>query len=174
MDALSGLSDYGERARCAVPEILKLLDEPGPVSGVGMKQAVNAALWQIAPEKIGRPIVVEDSTPMIANGVTTQALTLLFLGGRRTLIPAGRTVPAVAECWDGEPKADLMLYRGPEGSEDIGHFLGHFEVLGLPKSGRVNVSALCVVAEGRIVLCARDKNREEFLEIRRVGQEPAG
>jgi hypothetical protein len=36
-------------------------------------------------EKIGKPLVVEDATPMITNGVTAQALKLIFYGqGRRS------------------------------------------------------------------------------------------
>jgi len=40
--------------------------------------------------------------------------------------------------------------------------------LDLPASDNLNVSTLCVVANGKIILCARDNHRDEFLAIRRV------
>jgi len=41
----------------------------------------------------------------------------------------------------------------------------------LPASVDLNVSTLCVIADGRIILCARDNTRNLFLEIRRVDNE---
>jgi len=172
-NALSGLSRFGGRARPAVPKILKMLDDPGMVGSDSITQQVQTALWQIAPEKVGKPLVVEDATPMIADGVTTQALKLMFLGKRQTLIPPGRPVPAVAQYWNSDPRPRLTLYRGSSASEDTDHFLGHFEVLDLPASDNLNVSTLCVVANGQIILCARDNHRDVFLEIRRVETEGA-
>jgi len=65
----------------------------------------------------------------------------------------------------------LTLYRGASAPEAKEHFLGHFEVLDLPSSANLNISTLCVVANGQIILCARDNNRDLFLEIRRVENE---
>ena len=96
-NALNGLDRFGGRARPAVPEILKMLGDPGMVGGDSITQQVQTALWRIAPEKVGKPLVVEDTTPMIADGVTTQALKLMFRGKRQTLIPPGRRVPAIAQ-----------------------------------------------------------------------------
>ena len=104
---------------------------------------------------------------MISDGVTAQALKLMFLGKRQTLIPPGRSIPAIAQYWNSDPRPRLSLYRG-SGSEDADHFLGHFEVLGLPALESLNISTLCVVVNGQIILCARDNTREEFLSIRRV------
>ena len=92
----------------------------------------------------------------------------MFHGRRQTLIPAGRPVPAVAQYWSSDPRPGLTLYRGPGDSEDADLLLGHFEVANLPESSTLNVSTLCVVANGQIILCARDNQRETFLEIRRV------
>ncbi len=167
-NALVGLSNFGGRARPAVPEILKMLNDPGMVGTNSITQQVETALWRIAPEKAGKPLVVEDATPMIANGVTTQALKLISHGKRQTLIPTGRLVPATAQYWSSDPRPRLTLYRGASGSEETDHFLGHFEVLDLPASGDLNVSTLCVIANGQIILCARDNHRDAFLEIRRV------
>lgn len=110
---------------------------------------------------------------MIANGATIQALKLIFRGKRQTLIGPGRPVPAIAQYWNSDPRRRLTLYRGASASEDTDHFLGHFEVLDLPASDNLNVSTLCIVANGQIILCARDNRRDVFLEIRRVETDAA-
>lgn len=134
-------------------------------------QQVETTLWRIAPEQVGKPLVVEGATPMMGNGLTTQALKLLFYGERKTLIPSGKRVPAVAQYWSSDPRPNLTLYRGPDTSDGLDHFLGQFEVLDLPDNANLNVSTLCVVADGTIILCARDNSRERFLGIRRVSAE---
>ncbi|MBI2929748.1 MAG: HEAT repeat domain-containing protein [Verrucomicrobia bacterium] len=170
-NALAGLSNFGGRARSAVPDIVRMLNDPGMVGSDSITQQVETALWRIAPEKVGKPLVVEDATPMIANDTTIQALKLIFHGKRQTLIPPGRPVPAIAQYWNSDPRPRLTLYRGASASEDTDHFLGHFEVLGLPASDNLNVSTLCIVANEQIILCARDNHRDVFLEIRRVETE---
>jgi len=173
-NALTALSNFGSRARPAVPEILKMLDDPGMIGSSRIKDQVETTLWRIAPESVGKPLVVEEATPMIANGLTTEALKLTFYGKRETLIPPGKPVPAVAQYWSSDPRPRLTLYRGasePDGKE---HCLGQFEVMDLPSSADVadlNVSTLCVIANGQIILCARDNRRDLFLEIRRVEDE---
>lgn len=172
-NALVGLSHFGGRARPAVPTILNMLNDPGMVGSSSITRQVETTLWRIAPEKVGRPLVVEDATPMIANGMTIQALKLVFHGERRTLIPPGRPVPAIAQYWNKDPRPRLTLYRGAGASEDADHFLGHFEVSDLPVSDNLNVSTMCVVANGQIILCARDNHRDVFVAIRRVEAEAA-
>jgi hypothetical protein len=167
-NALVGLSQFGWRARSAVPEILKMLNDPGMVGGNSITQQVETALWRISPEKIGKPLVVENETPMIVNGVTSQALKIMFRGKRLTLIPSGHSVPTMVQYWSSDPRPWLTLYRGADSSEDADHFLGHFEVLDLPAADSLNISTLSVVADGRIFLCARDNGQDRFLEIRRV------
>ena len=108
---------------------------------------------------------------MIGDGLTTQALKLLFHGERKTLIPPGKRVPAVAQYWSSDPRPRLTLYRGADAPDGREHFLGQFEVMGLPALANLNVSTLCVIADGQIILCARDNSRERFLEIRRVAAE---
>jgi hypothetical protein len=92
--------------------------------------------------------VVEEATPMIGNGVTTEALKLTYYGERKTLIPPGTPVPAVAQYWSSSPRPRLTLYRGASAPDGKEHFLGAFEVLDLPASGNLNVSTLCVIADG--------------------------
>ena len=75
--------------------------------------------------------------------------------------------------WNSDPRPRLTLYQGGSSSEDTDHFLGQFEVLDLPASNNLNVSTLCVVSNGQIILCSRDNHRDKFLEIRRVEAEGA-
>jgi len=49
--------------------------------------------------------------------------------------------------------------------------LGHFEVLLPTPATNVNVEVIYIVDERRILLCSRDHNRQEFLELRRVETE---
>jgi len=165
-----GLSMYGRRATEAVAEIQKMVDDPGTLGEESIQPQVELAVWRIAPEKTGKALVVEDATPMISNGVTSQALKILSGGRRMTYIPTGHPVPAGAQYFSSDPRSGLMLYRGADDSDAADRFLGRFEVLDLPASDGVNVSTLCVVAEGKIWLCARDNDRHRFLEVRRVAQ----
>src|ERR1041385_620862 len=64
-NALVGLENFGARARPTVPEILKMLNDPGMVGSTSITQAVQTALWRIAPEKVGKPLVVEEAASMI-------------------------------------------------------------------------------------------------------------
>jgi hypothetical protein len=161
-NAVVGMERYGCRARSVVPDLQEALkDEP-------IRPAVETALWRIAPEKVGKPLVVEESTPIIAQGVTTEALKVTFYGKRQTLIPAGKSVPVLAQYWNSDPRPRLTFYRSASPPEGKDHFLGEFEVMDVPSSANVNISTLCVIADGRIILCARDNTRNLFLEIRRV------
>jgi hypothetical protein len=127
-------------------------------------------LWRIAPEKVGKPQVVEDATPIIANGVTTEAVQVEFKGQRRTLIPSGTAVPAIRQFWNSDPRPRLALYRVAGGPEAKEQFLGQFEVIVQPPADAesLNVSTLCVIVDGTIFLCARENHQDQFLEVRRV------
>lgn len=167
-NALVGLSLMGARARPAVPEILKMTNDTGMVGTSPIRGQVELALWRIAPEKVGKPIVVEDATPLIAHGVTTDAIKFLFYGEHKTLIPAGKSVPVLAQYWNSDPRPRLTLFRDGHAPDPGDHLLGEFEVMDVGSEENVNISTLCVVADGRIILCARDNRRDMFLEIRRV------
>jgi hypothetical protein len=168
-NALVGLEGFGSRARPIVPEIEKMLNDPGMVGTHSITQAVNTALWRIAPDKVGKPLVIEVATPMITNGVTSEAVKFLFHGKRETLVAVGTAVPVVRQYWSSDPRPRLTVYRGASAADGKEQLLGEFEVMDVPPSANINISTLCVVADGRIVLCARDNTRELFLEIRRVG-----
>jgi len=165
-NALNGLGRFGGRARSAVPEILKMLDDPGMVGTDSIIPQVTVTLWHIAPEQVGRPLVIEDPTPMITNGVTAQALKAVFDGKRRAIIRPGRAVPILGQYWNSDPRPRLTLYRGDLEAND--HFLGDFEVLDVPASDSPNITTLFVLADGKLFLCARDPGRNQFLEARRV------
>ncbi len=169
-NALVGLGSFGDRARPSVPAILAMLNDPGMVGTSSITQAVKTALWRIAPEQVGNPLLVETDTPIITNGITSGELKFQFKGERRTLLRAGRSVPAVAQFWNRDPRPEFTLYRSPNQTETGDQLLGHFEVLDVPQSQSVNVSTLCVIANGQLFLCARDNNGEVFLEIRRVNE----
>ena len=167
--ALSGLGRMGSRARPFVPEILKRLDDEGMLGRTPIRTQVETTLWRIAPEQVGKPIVVAPSAPMLTNGVLAQALVAFDNGRRRILIPAGKTVPRVAQHWNSEPPSPLSIYRSENGDEATDHFLGDFEVLGLPKPPEsINAPYLCIITEENIYLGVRDYNRKIFLEIRRM------
>ena len=168
-NASGALSKFGRRAQSAVPELLEAINDPATQGYKGLKEQLETALWRIAPEKVGKPIVVEDNTPMVMDGATTAAVDVVFNGERRTLIRPGRTIPCLAQFWDSEPRGPLSLFRTRSGATAAEHSLGQFEVLGLPPPPtNLNVSVLCVISDRQIILCARDNHTEEFLEIRRL------
>jgi hypothetical protein len=168
-NAVVALSLFGRSALAAVPPMLGMLVDPAKVGGDLLKAQVETALWRIAPEKISNPVAVESPTPMVADGVTTEALDVEFNGERHTLIRPGRPVPCSMQLWSSGPRTPLSLYRRGVGPNAPDQFLGHFQVMRVPAPPEpVNVSVLCVIADQQVFLCARDNNRNSFLEIRPV------
>jgi hypothetical protein len=168
-NASGALANLGSRARAVVPQLQDALRDPLTPTYPGLKEQFETALWRIAPEQVGRPLVVEPGTPVIAGGVTAESVDIQYKGERRTLIKLNRAVPCLTQFWDSAPRAPLLLYRHASGPPELDHFLGEFQVLGVsPPPTNANVSVLCVVADGQIVLCARDNNDHQFLEIRRI------
>ena len=172
-NAVGALGNFGARARSAVPDLLEALEDPAKLGKYTLREQVEIALWRIAPEKIAKTLVVEESTPMVAKGLTTEALDVIYKGERMTLMRPGTPVPsAIVACWSSEPRGLLSLYRGTNHTTAKDHFLGRFEVMGLPPPPTsINAQVVCVIANQQIMLCARDYNREMFLEIRRVENE---
>jgi len=95
-------------------------------------------------------------------------LKTMVMGERKAIIPVGRRTPALAQYYNSDPRPRLLLYRGSAEPGGADHFLGAFEVMGVPESPNVNVSTLFVLNEGRLIICARDNQRDMFLEIRRL------
>ena len=168
-NALNGLQRFGSRSRVAVPELKKMLNDPGMLGDHSITQYVEVTLWRIAPESVGKPLVIEEATPLITNGVTAQAVKSLFYGKRQTLIPEGKTVPCLGQYWNSDPRPRISFYRGASAlTNGTDHFLGEFEVMDVEPVANVNISTLCIIADGKIILSARDNTRERFLEIRRL------
>ena len=164
-NAAVALSLLHGRARAAVPPLQDALRAATAGPDRDFQRALETALWRIAPEEVGYPLVVELAGPMVEQGRTSESLELVFNGERRTLIPAGKAVPCLAQFWDSEPRGVLHLYRG---SGEAGR-LGGFEVPGLAAPPtNLNISVLCVVTDQRVVLCARDNNTEGFLRMQRA------
>jgi hypothetical protein len=86
--ALLSLSHFAGRARSAFHEIVKMLNEPRVIADQSLTEQLQTALWQIAPERTGYPLVVEDATPAIANGVITQAVKFSYNGNKGTRLPS--------------------------------------------------------------------------------------
>jgi hypothetical protein len=157
----------GGRARAAVPALVEALQAFPPSNP--QRELLEQSLWRIAPERVGKPLVVAEATPMLADGVTAEAVDVQFKGERRTLVPAGRTVPCVAQLWSQRPDGSITLFRIAEKPTRAEHFLGEFEVFDVATPPtEVNVSLFCVIADGKIFLCGWDNIRNEFVEIRRL------
>jgi len=168
-NAAVALGNLEERARVAVPALLETMEDLARSGDNTQKGLVEYALWHIAPETVGKPLVVEEATPMLADGATTETLDVLSNGERRTFLPPGRPAPCVAQFWSRQPRGSLTLYRSAGPTTNAEHCLGEYEVVGIPPPpASVNVSLLCVIANRQIILCARDNNRPGFLEVRRV------
>jgi hypothetical protein len=167
-NALTALSTFGGRSRPAVPELLRMFNDPGMVGTHSITTQVATTLWRIAPEKVGHPFMVGTSSNFIANEATTVPIKMLVSGQRRTLIPAGSRVPVVRQYWSSDPRPRLSLFRGSDAQDGADEHLGDFEVLDVPAQENVNISSLCVIADGNIYLCARDNQSDRFLQIRRV------
>jgi hypothetical protein len=170
-NALNGLMQLGSRAGPAVPEILKMMDDPGMVNGspggsISITQQVETALWRIAPERVGKPLLVEADSPAIMGNKVVADVKVEFRGERKVLIPSGKSVPTLAQYWNSDPRPRLTLYRTTPWGPD--HLLGRFEVMDVPKSESINISTLCILADGKILLNARDNTASRLLQIRRV------
>ena len=63
------------------------------------------------------------------------------------------------------------MYRGSSTSDEKDHFLGTFEVMDVPDESSVNISTLCVIVDGKILLCARNNRGDQFLQVRRVDKQ---
>lgn len=146
--------------RSAIPELLDALQDQDPA----VKEDVENALWNLAPEKVAKPLVVEDATPMVTDGVTTEALSHEAYGEVWTIIPKGK---AVRYARYNSTITPVCLYRG-QTSTTNDHFLGCFEVTGIPTNSSAEIEIVFIVDQRQILLCARDYNRKQFVELRRA------
>lgn len=115
-NAAVALGRFGSRARPAVSALLEARDDLARSGDEVPKGILEQSLWHIAPESLGKPLVVADATPIIASGVTTETFDIESNGQRRTLVPAGKRVPCVGQFWTQQPRGRLTLYRKTLGS----------------------------------------------------------
>ena len=175
-NAVAALRDLGPRASSAIPDLFELLRDPALNQDGSLKYEVQNILWNLAPEKVAKPLVVEEPTPMVVEGATTEALSQRGWGYGPddklfTLIPQGKRV--CCRTYQAVGDNPIYLYRGVTLKRAADHFLGHFEVVSPPPATNRNVEMIYIVDERRILLCARDYDRGEFLELRRVESEAA-
>jgi len=74
-NAVAGLRSFGAGARSAIPELLDALQDQDQ----HVKENVEDVLWGHVPEKIAKPLVVEESSPIVVGGTTVG----FSHGGRR-------------------------------------------------------------------------------------------
>jgi hypothetical protein len=106
--------------------------------------------------------------PMVVNGVTTEAFSREAYGELWTLVPKGKQVPCAVYQSVTTP---VCLYLGKTQTTTNDHFLGRFEVPSVPTNSSVEV--VYIIDQQQILLCARDYNRKQFVELRRVENEVA-
>lgn len=165
-NAIVGLGMYEERARIAVRVLLGALQDTAKVGNIPITNAVETALWRIAPEKVGKPLMIAEDSSM-SNGARTHcSIEFQFQGQRKTIIPAGQLIPCVGDFWNNEPQGKISVYQR-DSTNNQETSLGEFEIQDMPATNP-NVSLVCVVVEGKTFLCARDNLAEKFLEIRKV------
>lgn len=164
----AGLWNFGTQARAAIPELIEARQDPDPE----VRDEIDNVLWDLAPERIAKPLVIEEHTPMVAGGITTQTLSRLEGGELYAVIASGRRGRCVS--YQSVGSQALYLYRGSTLKSSEDHFLGRF--VAVPRTSpptNINIQVVYIVDEERILLCARDCERKEFVAFRRVEDEKA-
>ena len=125
------------------------------------------------------PLVVEDATPIVKAGRTTEDFGIETIGGVFTpLIKSGTSVPcALSEIFstavDGQAQIILVPFRGTNGLAARNYALGRFQVVGIPSAPRGTplVQVTFTITERQILISAHDLNRKDKpnLQIQRVG-----
>jgi hypothetical protein len=151
-----------------VPDLLANWNDASAPGNEGLRQQIETALWRIAPEKTPKALVVEKSSPVVTNGVMTERLDMSIGTERNTMIEVGTVLPASRQSWTNDPRGSIRLFRVNDATGQE-QFLGEFEVLGLPPTPEaVHAYVISGVADGNIFVCARDVNRNQLLDVRRV------
>ena len=125
-----------------------------------------------------KPVVVEESTPIVGAGqTTTEALGIQTLRGVFTpLIPAGSKVPcSYSEIFslnrDGQTQIKVLPFRGTNAAAASNYALGEFQVVGIPPGprGRPQVEVTFTITERQILMSASDPMHKVDFEIQRIG-----
>jgi molecular chaperone DnaK (HSP70) len=125
------------------------------------------------------PLIIEDATPIVGAGNTTEAFGIETLGGVFTpLIKAGTPVPCsrsevFSTAADGQSQIMLTPCRGTNQLAASNHALGRLQIVGIRAAprGTPKIEVTFTIAERRILISARDLARKADLEIRRVSGE---
>jgi len=125
-------------------------------------------------------LVVEDATPIINGGITTEAIGIETLGGVFTpLIKVGTAVPcSISEIFstaaDGQSQITVTPFRGTNQVVASNHALGRFQIVGIPPAprGTPKIEVSFTVTESQILMTARDLAHKTDLVIQRVDREP--
>ena len=163
--AIRGLGAFGRDAEEAMPELLAIYTKPG---NINIKQQVEAVVWKIAPERIPKAHLLEESAP-IADRKMTESVQIEIGGGRRImLIPIGTTVVKEGGrrvgVWEFDARRKFRIYRSASGGTE--HFLGEFTVTGLPPGSEpVYAEGLCKIAQGKIFLTVLEFRQSVPLEV---------
>jgi len=123
--------------------------------------------------------VVEDATPIVGAGRTTEAFGIETLGGVFTpLIKAGTAVPcSLSEIFstaaDGQSQIIVTPFRGSNQVATSNHALGRFQIVGVPAAprGTPQVEVTFTITDRQILISARDLTRKAHLEVRRLSGE---
>jgi hypothetical protein len=122
------------------------------------------------------PLVVEDATPIVDAGRTSEPFGIETIGGVFTpLIKVGTAVPcSLSEVFstaaDGQSQIMVTPFRGTNQLVAGNHALGRFQVVGLPSAprGTPQVEVTFTITERQILISARDLTRKTDLEIQRM------
>jgi hypothetical protein len=162
-------ANFHNRARPAVPALLEARDDLARSGDNVHKGIIEHSLWHIAPESVGKPLIVAEAIAVVTNSATAESLDIESNGQRRTLVPAGKRIPCEGQFWTQQPRGLLRLYKGSAASINAEDCLGEYEIIGIkPPPADVNVSLMLVVTEKNIFLCSRDNESGDFLKIRRI------
>lgn len=122
-------------------------------------------------------VVVDERSPVVAQGVTVESLGIETLGGVFTpLIEPGVSAPCrvskiFSTAADGQSQITVKLYRGTNQLAASNHSLGQYQVVGIAPAPRGTPQieiGFEISREGQIVLSARDLAKKSALEFRRV------
>ena len=122
------------------------------------------------------PLIVEDATPIVGAGYTTEAFGIETLGGVFTpLFKAGTPVPCsrsevFSTAADGQSEIMVAPFRGTNKLAASNHALGQFQNIGIPAAqrGTQQIEVTFPITERQILISARDLARNADLEIRRM------
>ena len=122
------------------------------------------------------PLVVENSTPIVSAGHTTEALGIETVDGVFTpLIRPGTAIPSsyanvFSTDTDGQSQIMVTPFRGTNEVAAGNHALGRFQIIGIPSApaGVPKIEVLFTVTDRQILMSARDLTHGIGLEIQRL------